>query len=267
MPAESAGVEAGDLILNIKDEQKGIDESTVNITLPEAVEKIRGPKGSTVILTLLHEDESEPFDAQIKRDTIVVPSVEVEFKDNIAHLKLMRFGELTAQQWDNSVQEIINQQPVGVILDVRSNPGGFLKGSINLASEFLPQGVIVKQEDYQARVETYSVNRKGRLISTPLVVLIDRGSASASEILAGALQDQGRGQLVGTNSFGKGTIQESEELEQGAGIHITTAKWLTPNGRWVDGEGLKPDIEIEDNKDTEEDEQLQRAIELLTEDR
>jgi carboxyl-terminal processing protease len=264
MPAEAAGVEAGDLIINIKDEQKGVDQDTINITLPEAVEKIRGPKGSVVTLTLLHEGETEPYDAEIRRDTIVVPSVEVEFIDNVAHLKLMRFGELTAKQWDQSIDKISKQPGLrGVILDVRSNPGGYLKGSVNLASEFLTQGIIVKQEDYLGRVETYSVNRKGRLLTVPVVVLIDKGSASASEILAGALQDHQRAKLVGTQSFGKGTIQESEELGEGAGIHITTARWLTPDGHWLDGQGLEPDIVIEDDKETEEDEQLQKAIETL----
>lgn len=266
-PAEKAGVRAGDLILHIKDENKGIDEDTAGITLPEAVEKIRGPVGSKVHLTLLHEGEDTPFVAEIPRETIVVPSVEVEFLENetIAHLELMRFGELTANQWNKAIQEIKGKTGVkGVILDVRGNPGGYLKGAINLASEFLEKGVIVKQENYKGEVQSYSVNKRGELVNVPLVVLIDKGSASASEILAGALQDHQRAKLIGTPSFGKGTIQESEDLAQGAGLHITTAKWLTPKGTWVNKEGLKLDYEIENDPDKpEEDKQLEKAIEIL----
>ncbi len=266
-PAKAAGVRAGDLILHIKDEQKGIDDDTSGITLPEAVEKIRGPKGSKVYLTLRHEGEEETYEAEIIRGDIVVPSVEVEFlQDNkVAHLKLMRFGDLTAGQWDEAVEKILaNSQVEAVVLDVRGNPGGYLRGSINLASEFLVSGVIVKQEDYQGNVDTYSVNRRGRLLEIPLVVLIDKGSASASEILAGALRDHERAQLVGVTSFGKGTIQETEDLGEGAGLHITTAKWLTPNGDWLKDKGLTPDVEVKEDLETEDtDEQLQKALEVL----
>ena len=279
MPAEAAGVKAGDLILHLRDEQKGIDEDTTSMSLPAAVEKIRGPRGTKIILTLLHENELEPFEAEIVRETIVVPSVEVEFigaknakedaKDakKIAHLKLMRFGELTGEQWDEAIEKVKSQKSKvkGLILDVRGNPGGYLRGSVNLASEFLAKGVIVKQENYKGEIETYSVNRRGKLLDIPMVVLIDKGSASASEILAGALQDHQRAKLVGKQSFGKGTIQESEDLKEGVALHITTAKWLTPNGTWVNEEGLKPDFEVEDNQETEDiDEQLEKAIEILS---
>jgi len=271
MPAEKAGIRAGDFILRIKDDNKGIDQSTEGISLPEAVEKIRGLEGTKVFLTLLHEGENEPFVAEVVRQTIVVPSVEVEFlssragKKEIAHLKLTRFGELTAEQWNQAVEEILSHSPgiKGVILDVRGNPGGYLKGSVNLASEFLTKGVIVKQEDYLGRTETFSVNRRGQLLERPLVVLIDKGSASASEILAGALQDHQRAKLIGTVTFGKGTIQESEDLSNNAGLHITTAKWLTPKDNWVDQQGLTPDVEVENDLETKEDEQLEKAIEVL----
>lgn len=283
MPAKAAGVEAGDLILRIKDENKGIDESTNGITLPEAVEKIRGPKGSEVTLTLLHEDDSEPYEATITRDTIVVPTVKVEFMENgaVAHLQLSRFGDKTPEQWDQAVDQILEKKTVnGVVLDLRGNPGGYMKGAINLASEFINKGVVMKQVDYRGREETYSVNRKGRLTGMPVVVLINRGSASSSEILAGALRDHQRAKLVGTRSFGKGTIQQAEDVDvEGAGLHLTTAKWLTPNGTWVKGEGLKPDVEVklEQPEETKEatasasqqqeslDNQLEKAIEVLKE--
>lgn len=271
MPAEAAGVRSGDIIIHLKDEEKGIDEDTLEMSLPEAVEKIRGVAGTKIILTLIHPGEADSYDAEIVRQTIIVPSVEVDFleaKNNreIAHLKLMRFGDLTAEQWDHAVDLILTKedQVKGVILDVRNNPGGYLRGAVNLASEFLSKGVIVKQEDYRGEVETYSVNRKGRLLEIPMVVLIDGGSASASEILAGCLQDHKRAKLVGVSSFGKGTIQESEDLDSQSALHITTAKWLTPEGRWVDGEGLKPDEEVENDPDkSDEDKQLEKAKELL----
>ncbi len=269
MPAKAMGVRAGDLILHIKDEGKNLDEDLTNVSLPEAVEKIRGPKGTKVSLTLLHKGESEPYTIEIVRDTIVVPSVEIDFvaDGTVAHLKLLRFGDLTAEQWEEAVNEITKKgnNLKGVVLDVRGNPGGYLKGSINFASEFLAKGVVVKQENYKGEVESYSVNRKGRLLNIPLVVLIDKGSASASEILAGALRDHKRTKLVGMPSFGKGTIQEAEDLGEGAGLHITTAKWLTPNGEWVNKEGLKPDFEVQnDPQKPDEDKQLEKAIELLT---
>jgi len=269
-PAEAAGVKAGDLILHLKDKNKNIDEDTLGISLPDAVEKIRGSKGTTISLTLQREGEDKPFTAEISRDTIVVPSVEVDFLDakeaTLAHLKLTRFGDLTSQQWDEAIEKIVDQgsKMKGVILDVRGNPGGYLKGAVNLASEFLDKGIVVKQENYKGEIDSYSVNRKGRLLSLPLIVLIDKGSASASEILAGALQDNVRAKLVGAVTFGKGTIQETEDLGVGAGLHITTAKWLTPKGTWVDKVGLKPDFEVEnDIKKPDEDKQLQKAIEIL----
>ena len=279
MPAEAAGVKAGDLILHLKDEQKGLDEDSLDISLPEAVEKIRGAKGAPITLTLLHEGATETYETTIIRGTIVVPSVKVDLIDKqaqeneqnpeFAHLKLMRFGDLTAQQWDESIVKIKNQNEnlKGIVLDLRGNPGGYLNGAVNLAAEFLSSGVIVKQEDYLGQTETYSVNRRGRLLDVPLVVLIDRGSASASEILAGALQDHNRAKLVGETSFGKGTIQESEEVNGGSALHITTAKWLTPNGVWVNENGLVPDVVVEDDLETEDkDEQLIKAIEILTQD-
>jgi len=279
MPAKAAGVRAGDLILRVVDENKGIDKETTGMTLPEAVEIIRGPKGTKVKLTLLHEGEEEPYEAELVRDTIVVPSVEVVFgkiendkwledeKGEVAWLKLIRFGEMTDEQWDKVIDKIKgNKRVKGVVLDVRNNPGGYLNGSVNLAGEFLPRGkVITKQEQSIGVVsQEYSVTRIGRLTETPLVVLINQGSASASEILAGALRDYDRAKLVGEKSFGKGTIQEAEDLRGGAGIHITVARWLTPKGTWVNETGLTPDVEVKnDPEKVDEDKQLVEAVEIL----
>lgn len=259
MPAEKAGVKAGDLILKIEDKE------TLGITLPEAVKQIRGPKGTKVKLTLLHSTEKELYEATIIREEILVPSVEVAFIGNIAHLKLTRFGDRTNEEWEEAVEKIVGHQPrvEGVIFDLRNNPGGYLAGSVFIASEFLSSGVVVQQESSKGTTETFSVNRRGRLISEPLVVLINEGSASASEIVAGCLQDYKRAKVVGEKSFGKGTVQEAQDLPGGSGLHITTARWLLPKGKFIDKSGVIPDYEIKDDQKTENDEQLEKALEVI----
>lgn len=268
-PAQKAGVQAGDFIVGIKDERKGVDKGTFGITLPEAVEAIRGPSGTPVTLVLTRKGKDEPLEVTITRAKIEVPSVELSFEQEgqVAHLKLFRFGEQTASEWNTAVGQILSQSPqvAGVILDLRNNPGGFLNGSVVLASEFIPTGVIVIQEDSTGQRQSFSSTGAGRLYNFPLIVLVNEGSASASEIMAGAVRDHGRGRIVGEKTFGKGTIQEAQELTGGAGLHITTARWLTPAGTWLNEEGLEPDIEVSDDPETEEDEQLQRAIQLLSE--
>ncbi|MBL7150616.1 S41 family peptidase [Candidatus Microgenomates bacterium] len=264
-PAEKAGVKAGDLILKIKDEEKEVDQETTGISLPEAVNLIRGPRGHPVILTLFSEGEEKSHDVEIIRGTIIVLSVEVEFIKEVAYLKLMKFGDRTEKEWNEAVSSIISHRPsvMGVVLDVRNNPGGYLKGAVFTASEFLSSGVVVKQEGKE-EVETYEVNRKGKLLTLPLVVLINEGSASASEIAAGCLRDYGRAKTVGERTFGKGTVQEAQELPGGAGLHITTARWLLPLGSWIGEKGIEPDFLVELDEEREGDEQLEKAIEILT---
>jgi len=263
-PAYKAGVKAGDFILKID------GQSTDNISLPEAVRLIRGEKGTTVILTLLHRGETDPFEASITRATIIVPSVDLVFvgdNQQIAHLKLLKFGDRTAEEWNRAVDEILDHEPKAeaVVLDLRNNPGGYLSGAVFIASEFLTSGVVVQQEyDGGVNKETFSVNRVGKLVLQPMVVLINKGSASASEIVAGALQDYDRATVVGEKSFGKGTIQEAQELPGNTGLHITTARWLLPLGASVDKEGITPNEEVFDDLGTEDvDEQLEKAIEIL----
>jgi carboxyl-terminal processing protease len=271
MPAESAGIRAGDLILHIKDESKKVDTNTTDMSLPEAVELIRGEKGTEVILTLLQEGGQEPVEKKVKRDTIIIKSVELKFvgsQQNIALIKLSRFGGMTEDEWEDAVETILGkgQTVSGVVLDLRNNPGGYLQGAVRYASEFLPVGsVVVKQEDSFGNIESYSVTDQGKLLKIPLVILINQGSASSSEILAGALKDHQRAKLVGVKSFGKGTIQEAIDLGKGAGLHTTTAKWLTPSGIWVnETEGLEPDVKVELNIDQlEPDTQLEEAIKQL----
>lgn len=287
-PAEKAGIRAGDIILKVN------NESTKDWTLPFAVSKIRGPKGSKVILTV-KRGESE-IEAEVLRDLIKVASVEFSFESgeslskeedtvkkkddkkiaNIAYLKLNQFGNDTNDEWDRAVDSIKNiwqkKEIKGMILDVRDNPGGYLDGAVYIASEFLPKGkLVVKQETSSTSFENkeYNVSRNGKLIDIPLVVLVNRGSASASEILSGALKDYKRAILVGEKTFGKGSVQEALNLKDDAGLHVTVAKWILPNGAWINGKGIEPNIKVENEyKDgntltREKDLQLKRAVDEL----
>ncbi len=256
-PAIKQGVQAGDLILSIVDEEQGVDVETAGLTLPEAVRYIRGKRGTQVTLGLYREGKGL-FDVTITRDTITIPSVELAIgnmedgkfvKDEagkVAWMKIVRFGERTQPEWDVAVRKIndVRDQLDGIVVDVRNNPGGFLQSAISLASDFIPEGAVVTQEG-RFDSETYTVNRRGRLLGMPLVVLINGGSASASEILAGALRDRLNAPLVGVRSFGKGTVQEAMELPGGAGLHVTTARWLLPSGDWIHEDGLEPTVKVE----------------------
>ncbi len=264
-PADKAGIQPGDLIVKID------DKDTSGMNLPDAVKLIRGQKGTTVKLSIFRENDGiEPRDYNLNRDTIIVKSVEVSYKKTksaklVAVIKLSRFGERTNDEWQSAVSDVLNQNASAVILDMRNNPGGFLESAVFIGSEFLDGGVVVLQENNEGVRILFKVNRVGKLLNIPLEVLINKGSASASEIVAGAIQDRKRGKLIGEKSFGKGTIQEAEDLDAGTGIHITVAKWLTPSGRWVNQlQGLDPDIKIEmDKEDSTKDPQLDKAIELL----
>lgn len=262
-PAQKAGIKPQDIIVEID----GTDTS--GMSLPDAVKLIRGPKGSQVKLTIFRDGDEDTRQFTLTRDTIVVKSVEVSFKEsagkNIAVIKLTRFGDRTQEEWDKAVSDILSKAPAGLVLDLRNNPGGYLEGAVFIASEFLDDGVVVMQEKSSGERSSYKVNREGKLKKLPMTVLINKGSASASEIVAGALQDRKRAKLVGEKSFGKGTIQEAEDLPGGTGIHITVAKWLTPNGHWVnETQGLTPDVEIKaEIEDDTKDPQLDKALELL----
>ena len=270
-PADRAGIKAGDIIIHIKDEKKGIDQDTYNLSLPEAVNIIRGPKGSKVELTVRREGESEPIPIAVTRGEIKVPSVELETitreDKNIAHLKLIRFGDQTEKEWDEAVKKIAAQQKdpsfAGVILDLRNNPGGYLESAVEIASEFVSQGVIVQQESRNGQKKTLFASGRGRLFHTPLVVLVNGGSASASEIVAGALKQQREAKIVGETTFGKGTVQEPKSLLGGAGIHITVARWLLPDGESIHEKGIDPDIIVKNNPEEDKDLQLEKAVDLL----
>ncbi len=271
-PAAKAGLKPQDMIIKIDSKDTG------GISLQDAVNLIRGPRGSSVMLTIYRDGESKTRDLNIKRDTIVVKSVTVSFKTTpkskkVALIRLTRFGEKTFVEWDQAVSRILSEGVSGVVLDVRNNPGGFLDGAVYVSSEFLKGGDVVLQENARGERNSLKVNRVGKLLDLPVVVLVNKGSASASEIVSGALQDTKRAKLVGEQTFGKGTVQESEDLPGGTGIHITVAKWLTPNGRWANATtGFMPDVVVELPKiatseaklsDTVKDIQLDKALEVL----
>ncbi len=281
-PAEKAGLKAMDWILKVN------DEDTVGWTINQAVTKIRGKKGTTVTLTILHENAKVSEDISITRDEIVVPSVEHWMKtpseiteisgvvsptlrantSSIGYLYLSRFGDRTNEEWQTAVDDIVAKQVSlgvkGLIFDLRNNPGGYLDGSVYIASEFLKSGVVVTQTNSDGTKEVLSVNRKGKLYDIPLVVLINKGSASAAEIVAGALKDHKRATIVGVTSFGKGSVQTPQELSGGASVHITTGKWLLPNGDWIHKKGIIPDVEVKlDSPEATQDAQLLKAIEIL----
>ncbi len=282
-PAQKAGLKPGDSILKIN------DEFTNGWNLVQAVEKIRGPKGSEVALTILRKDQREPKEINITRDVITIKSVtswvkpikEVENitltdtlkanqNDKVAYIRLSQFGDNTNKEWlDMSNQLSLQLQKdksiKGIVLDLRNNPGGYLTDAVFIASEFLKTGTpIVLQDDGKGRTGKLVVERNGLMLDTPLVILINKGSASASEILAGAMRDHDRAILIGETSFGKGTIQNAEELGGGSGLHVTIAKWLTPNGTWVHKKGLEPDVKADlSTKEPERDTQLEKAIENL----
>lgn len=280
-PAQKSGIKAGDFIL-------GVDgKATDGWTLNQAVDKIRGPKGTQVVLSILHKDSKNPTDITITRDVITVKSVagwvkqakDVEgvnlgsssiANESVMYLRLSQFGDNTNADWQNLVNSLVgkiqSENVKGIILDLRNNPGGYLTDATFIAGEFLPEGTpVVMEEEASGDRTTLSVNRKGQLLgSVPVVVLINKGSASASEIVSGALRDNKRAKLVGDTSFGKGTVQEALDLGNGAGLHVTIAKWLTPNGTWVHGKGLTPDVQVSlDDKDPSHDTQLEKAIQTV----
>lgn len=267
-PAEHAGVKPRDFIVRIKDDAKNIDESTAGISLPDAVEAIRGPAGTKVTLTLIRDGQDNPIVVDITRAKLTVPSVTLTYVgsgNSIADIKVNKFAADTDEGWNGIISKIKENLNVkGVIVDLRNNPGGYMQGAIDLASEFIPIGKVVVVEDRSGVHTDYKVTKVGRLIGMPIVVLINGGSASASEIFAGALRDDLGVKLVGEKSFGKGTIQEPIDIAGGSGLHVTVAKWLTPDGTWVHEKGLDPDVKIGNQENASGDAELDAAVKLLS---
>ncbi|MDO8474551.1 MAG: S41 family peptidase [bacterium] len=261
-PAKRAGVRAGDRIIKIG------DVVTDGMSVEKAVSLIRGPKGTSVTLTVFREGWEETKEISIVRDVIIIPSLEWELKGDVAYIKLFQFSEKAGRDFRKASQEIIASAAKSIVLDVRNNPGGFLDISVDIAGWFLERGSVVVTEELKDAAEQRVHEARGTagLISYPTVVLINEGSASASEILAGALRDNRGILLIGAQSFGKGSVQEIQNLRDNSSLKVTVAKWLTPKGSVIQDVGLKPDIEVENTSEDEDkdlDPQLDKALEVV----
>ncbi len=263
-PAEEAGLEPGDQVIAIDGEDMtGLDGSLV-------IRRILGPAGTTVRLTILREGELQPFDVDIVRASITIPSLESRMLEgNIAYVHLFNFGARATMDLRQALRDLLAEDPIGLIFDLRGNGGGYLSTSIDVASEFIAEGVIAIERFGDETEQIYEANGDGLATDIPLIVLIDGGSASGSEIVAGAIQDHDRGLLVGETSFGKGSVQNWTPLsnEHGA-VRVTIALWFTPDGRLIHQTGLDPDVEVlftEEDFENNRDPQLDEAIRLLLE--
>jgi carboxyl-terminal processing protease len=261
-PAEQAGVRAGDIVVQVD------DTKIENMSVYEAISYIRGPAGTKVRLKVMREGESEPLEFEITRARIDVPLVKSEMReDGIGYVALYQFDPNATAKLAEAVDGLLQQNPKGLILDLRGNPGGLLNEAVMTPSLFLPNGTPVLIERFKDGTETrYNTEYDPIAGDIPLVVLVDGGSASASEIVAGALQDHGRGVLIGEKTFGKGSVQYVHDLSNGAQLRVTTARWFTPKDRAIHGEGLEPDIAVEitpEDADAGRDPQLERAVQYL----
>jgi len=261
-PAEKVGLKTGDQVIAVD----GVDMTGIDGELVR--QKVIGPKGSIVRLTIQRAGQ-EPFDVEIERAAIVVPTVEGKMlENNLAYVHLFTFGSDTTDELRKALDQLMDQNPSGLILDLRNNGGGYLDTAIDVVSEFIDQGVVMYEEYGGGRRITYESSGRGLATDIPIVVLINEGTASASEIVAGAIQDRGRGRLVGVTSFGKGSVQKYLQLanEEGA-VRVTVARWLTPNERQINNVGLQPDVSVEITEAdiaAGRDAQLEKAIELLS---
>ncbi|MFA5318487.1 MAG: S41 family peptidase [Patescibacteria group bacterium] len=263
MPAKKAGLRSGDQVLAIG------GESTGGISLDEAVNKIRGPKGTDVTLTIWRDSFDEPQDFVITREKIMVKSVKWEINnDDIMIIEISHFNSDTEELFDQAVRETIKENPKGVILDLRNDPGGYLNTAIEVASEWIEEGPIVIEKFSEENKNEYLARGRARLKDYPTVVLVNQGSASASEIVAGALKDYKLATIVGMTTFGKGSVQEMVNFSDGSSVKITVAKWLTPEGVNISEEGIKPDEEVNltiEDYNANKDPQMEKAIEILHE--
>jgi carboxyl-terminal processing protease len=263
-PAEEAGLQPGDQILAVD------GEDMTDIRGDQVIRRVMGPAGSKVVLTIWREDENEIFDVEVTRREIIIPSLESEILEgDIAYVHLFNFGEDTNRDLEAVLEDLLAEDPRGLILDLRGNGGGFLGTAVNVSSEFLSSGLILTERFGDGTEREHEARRGGLATDIPMVVLINGGTASASEIVAGAIQDRDRGELIGTTSFGKGSVQNWIPLSgDGGAVRVTVARWYTPGDRLIDDEGLKPDVVVEiDETDFESDTdpQLEKAIEVLLE--
>jgi carboxyl-terminal processing protease len=260
-PAAKAGLKPGDWIVKIND----VDSSSY--TLDEAVGHIRGDKGTKVKLTVVRGG-TQPQDFNIERDVIQVSSVKWSMKDNnVGYINITEFGSDTADKVQQAASELKSQGAQRILLDLRNDPGGYLDAAVSVASQFMPAGKVVVEERHNGKTQQKQETQGGgQLVGLPVVVLINGGSASASEILAGALKDNGVAKLVGEKSFGKGSVQEVVKLGGGSELKVTVAHWFTPSGKGIDKEGIHPDIEVKQDQadfNADRDPQLDRALQEL----
>jgi carboxyl-terminal processing protease len=238
-PADKAGIKAGDIILEID------GEPVIDMSLAEAIIKIRGPKGTSVRLLVLHEGGNEPEEIAVIRARVELPSVRFEMEGDIAYINITQFSERTDDELSSVLDDLDENTTKAIILDLRGNPGGLLETVIDVASRFISEGIVVEIMNNQGKVATLTVNTNMPTTDLPMVVLVDKTSASGSEVLAGALQDHNRAIVAGNTTYGKGSVNILRRLDDGSGLYITTARWLTPNGRIIEGQGIEPDIRLE----------------------
>jgi len=238
-PAHRAGIKAGDFITKVN------DDTTKDLTLMDAVQKMRGPKGSKVNLTIQRDGTPDPLVFTLVRDTIKIESVKSKVIDNLGYVRLTQFQEATGRDLSKAIKQFKEQKVQGTILDLRNNPGGLLTAAVDVSEQFLPSGkLVVYTKSREGKKDEWFAKAKDQLEDLPVIVLVNEGSASASEIVAGALQDYGRGLVVGTTSFGKGSVQTILALGDGSGLRLTTAKYYTPKGRSIQSTGITPDIVV-----------------------
>ena len=259
-PAERAGIRPGDVILEIE------NKSTEGISLLEAVHQIRGRKGTVVELLILHLDTTEPVVIAVTRGVISLTSVRLLMQDDmIGHLRLSNFADDTNEELLAALKRFEDAEGVGLVLDLRNNPGGLLSAVVEVTSQFLDDGLVLYQIDAQGHRTNWDVRSGGKAKNIPIVVLVNEFSASASEVFTGAIMDHDRAKVIGTTTFGKGSVNNLWPLEDGSGINFTIAHWFTPNGTLIEGEGISPNVVLDDLPEGPEDAQLDRAIDLLQE--
>jgi len=258
-PAAKAGIRPGDVILEVD------GESIEGLSLIESVMKIRGPKGSIVRLQIMHLFGQETELIEITRGIIQISSVNMNITDeNFAYINLSVFYENTSYELSEALEKAVKQNVQGIILDLRNNPGGLLSASVEVASHFIKEGLVLYEIDGSDRKTNWSTRQVNVYTDLPIVVLSNEFSASGSEVVIGALQDHKRAIIVGETSFGKGSVNMLSSLTNGGGLYITLARWYTPNGRLIEGEGLLPDVLISQSQNQREDTQFEKAIEVLS---
>jgi len=265
-PAYRAGLQPGDIVLEVD------GAVTQGLSTTEVISMIRGPKGTVVTLLIFRPDTQEQFTAEVERDRIDIPTIETRWleDDSVAYIRLREFNAVASEQLHAELRAMLAQDPAGLILDLRGNPGGLLDAAISVASEFVGEGIITEERFRDGTTTTYEALPGGVATSPtlPLIVLVNGASASASEIVAGAVQDSERGILLGTLTYGKGSVQIPHRLSDGSQLRVTTAHWFTPKGRDIHQQGLEPDVEEPfswDEYTAGNDTQLKRALELILE--